>query len=138
MSDAPEPIWINKKQALYVQSETIKDKGGTSGIRDEGLLESALARPQNHFAYGERDIFELAATYAEGLSRNHVFVDGNKRTAYIVSGMFLQKNGHKLNVEQEREQIELFENLAQGKASCETVSAFYRKNTQEIDHSKNS
>ncbi len=76
MSDAPVPIWINKLQAFYIQSETIRDKGGSSGIRDEGLLESALARPQNHYAYGERDIFKLAAAYAEGLSRNHAFVDG--------------------------------------------------------------
>ncbi len=132
MSDAPEPIWINKLQAFYIQSETIRDKGGSSGIRDEGLLESALARPQNHYAYGERDIFKLAAAYAEGLSRNHAFVDGNKRTAYIVSGMFLQENGHNLNVEQGREQIELFEDLAQGKANREEVAVFYRKNTQVI------
>ncbi len=131
MSDAPEPIWINKLQAFYIQSETIRDKGGSSGIRDEGLLESALARPQNHYAYGERDIFKLAA-YAEGLSRNHAFVDGNKRTAYIVSGMFLQENGHNLNVEQGREQIELFEDLAQGKTNREEVAMFYRKNTQVI------
>ncbi len=132
MSDAPVPIWINKLQAFYIQSETIRDKGGSSGIRDEGLLESALARPQNHYAYGERDIFKLAAAYAEGLSRNHAFVDGNKRTAYIVSGMFLQENGHNLNVEQGREQIELFEDLAQGKANREEVAVFYRKNTQVI------
>ena len=94
-------------------------------------MESALARPQNHYAYGESDIFKLAATYAEGLARNHAFVDGNKRTAYIVAGLFLYENGHELNIEKKREQIELFENLAQGKVSREELAEFYRQNSQE-------
>ncbi len=132
MSNTPEPDWISKEQVLYIQSETIRVNGGTPGIRDKGLLESALARPQNHHAYGQYNIFKLAATYAEGLARNHAFVDGNKRVAYIVAGLFLHKNGHKLNVEQKREQIELFENLAQGKVTCEEVAEFYRKNTLKI------
>ncbi len=133
MSDASEPTWISKEQVLYIHSETIRDKGGTSGIRDEGLLDSALARPQNHHAYGENDIFNLAATYAEGLSRNHAFLDGNKRTAFTTSDIFLRENGRLLDKERSNEQTELFESLAQGKASREEVAEFYRNNTQKID-----
>ncbi|VAV86528.1 Death on curing protein, Doc toxin [hydrothermal vent metagenome] len=118
---------------MLIQENTIKIQGGSSGIRDEGLLESALARPQNSHAYGERDIFLLAAAYAEGLARNHAFVDGNKRAAYITSDLFLYLNGYDLNIKSTSVQITIFENLAKGEMSREELAEFYRRNTSRIE-----
>ena len=132
MNEDFQPRWISKEETLYIHAEVIKAKGGLSGMRDEGLLDSALARPQNFHAYGEIDIFALAAPYAEGVARNHPFADGNKRTAYAVADMFLYENGYDLNQEKELEQTTLFENLAQGTASREDVAEFYRQNTQKL------
>ena len=70
--------------------------GGAHGLRDAALLESALARPKNQHGYGEKDTFQLAASYAEGISRNHAFVDGNKRTAFYVAADFLEQHGYQL------------------------------------------
>ena len=134
MKDDSEPRWMSKEQVLLIHEQTIKKQGGSSGIRDDGLLESALARPQNLYAYeGQNDIFELAASYAEGIARNHAFVDGNKRTAYATSDLFLYKNGYDLNAEQVQEQTRLFESLAKREVSREELAAFYRQNTQVIE-----
>lgn len=112
---------------------TIVRHGGSTGLRDEGLLESALGRAENFYAYGERDIFKLAAAYAEGVARNHAFVDGNKRTGYMVAAMFLLFNGYRLQISSVPEQITLFENLAQGQISLDDLAQFYRKQTSEVD-----
>jgi len=137
MKDDSEPKWISKEQVLYLHEKTIKEQGGSPGIRDEGLLESALARPKNWYAYeGQDNIFELAASYTEGISRNHAFVDGNKRTAYLTSDLFLYRNGYDLNAELGREQTALFETLAKGKISREQVAEFYRQNTEKIERSE--
>jgi death-on-curing protein len=89
-----EPIWITKKAVLAIHSMQLAEHGGSDGIRDETLLESALAKPLNVFAYaGRPGIFQLAASYALGIARNHAFVDGNKRTALVVSLTFLDRNG---------------------------------------------
>ena len=133
MNGQPEPTWIGKEQVMLIQENTIKIQGGSSGIRDEGLLESALARPQNSHAYGERDIFLLAAAYAEGLARNHAFVDGNKRAAYITSDLFLYLNGYDLNIKSTSVQITIFEHLAKGEMSREELAEFYRRNTSRIE-----
>ncbi len=133
MKGQPEPIWISNEQVLLIQENTIKIQGGSSGIRDEGLLESALARPQNYFAYGEHDIFLLAAAYAEGIARNHAFVDGNKRAAYITSDLFLYLNGYDLNIKSTPSQITLFESLAKGDLSREELAEYYRQNTSKIE-----
>lgn len=81
--------------------ELIAEYGGSSGVRDTGLLESALARPHNLAAYGKPDLFALAAAYAYGISRNHPFVDGNKRVAFACMAVFLELNGWRLNATQE-------------------------------------
>lgn len=125
-----EPIWIEKEQALYLHEEIVRETGGLSGIRDEGLIESALDRPKNAYAYGQDDIFELASYYAEGVSKNHPFLDGNKRTAYVIADLFLYENGYDLDIKNEKEQIKFFEDLAAGKISREEVAEFYRQNTQ--------
>ena len=129
MNAKPEPKWISKEQAIYIHEQSIARHGGSSGMRDEGLLESALARAENFFAYGEHDVCALAAAYAEGIARNHAFVDGNKRTAYSVAGLFLYLNGLELNITSTDADIKLFEDVASGIVSGEQLAEFYRKNT---------
>ena len=91
-----EPTWLSKPALLAIHGLLLADHGGASGLRDEGLLESAMAGPLNHFQYGETDIYQLAASYAFALTKNHPFVDGNKRTAFAAAGVFLELNGHQL------------------------------------------
>lgn len=96
--------WITKRALIILHDESLATHGGASGIRDEGLLDSALARPQNLVAYSESnqapDAGALAAAYGAGLAQNHPFVDGNKRAAFLAVGLFLYKNGHRLVVSQ--------------------------------------
>ncbi len=92
--------WVDKRSLLLLHDESLATHGGASGIRDEGLLDSALARPLNLVAYGEPDVAELAAAYASGLVRNHPFVDGNKRAAFLATGIFLAINGFRLVTDQ--------------------------------------
>jgi len=91
-------IWINKPLALAIHDRQLAEHGGGSGVRDEGLLDSALARPQQLFTYGEPppDLADLAASLAFGVARNHPFVDGNKRTAAVVCEVFIELNSGKL------------------------------------------
>jgi death on curing protein len=86
-------VWLSRELILAVHDEQLAEHGGAGGIRDEGLFESALARPLNRASYGDPDIAELAAVYAIGLIKNHPFVDGNKRTAYVALELFLRLNG---------------------------------------------
>jgi death on curing protein len=89
-----EPEWLSKGLNLAVHDEQLAEHGGGTGVRDSGLLESALARPQNRLAYDAKaDLPTLAAAYAFGLARNHPFVDGNKRTAFVAAELFLDLNG---------------------------------------------
>jgi death-on-curing protein len=88
------PIWLAKEALLLLHRESLRQFGGADGLRDEGLLDSALARPVNRFAYeGESDLCGLAAVYAKGVAQNHPFVDGNKRAALAAAGVFLMLNG---------------------------------------------
>ncbi len=94
------PVWIEPVALRLLHSESLAEHGGLAGIRDEGLLMSALARPQNLFAYENvTDISRLAAAYAYGITKNHPFVDGNKRAAFLSIGLFLALNGFILEVE---------------------------------------
>jgi death-on-curing protein len=88
-----EPRWLTQDEILLAHEKQLRRHGGPVGLRDEGMLASALGRPQNKFAYGETDFAALAAAYAFGLARNHPFVDGNKRIAFIAMVAFLRKNG---------------------------------------------
>jgi len=90
-------VWVDRQLLLLLHDESLAEHGGAAGIRDEGLLDAALARPLNLIAYGEPDLAELAASYGVGLSKNHAFVDGNKRAAFLAVGLFLRLNGHRLN-----------------------------------------
>jgi death on curing protein len=93
MPDDPEPLWIEIELALAIHDRQLAEHGGPIGLRDAAALESALARPRNHWAYGEADFCALAAAYAFGVARNHPFTDGNKRTAWVLARMFLRLNG---------------------------------------------
>ena len=89
-------VWLDPAVIRAVHEEQLAEHGGAAGLRDEGLLESALARPLQLAAYGEPDLADLAASYGCGLARNHPFVDGNKRTAFVAVELFFALNGHEL------------------------------------------
>jgi len=88
--------FVSRRALELLHDESLAEHGGRSGLRDAGLLESALARPHQLLAYGEPDFAALAAAYAYGLVRNHAFVDGNKRAAFLATGLFLALNGYRL------------------------------------------
>jgi death on curing protein len=91
-----EPVWVDLEVVLAIHDEQLAEHGGQGGVRDRGLLESAMGRPLNQYAYGEHSLARLAASYAFGISRNHPFLDGNKRTSLVVAELFLVLNGIEL------------------------------------------
>jgi len=93
MSEASEPLWITYEQAIAIHSRQLRRFGGAPGLRDEGMLRSVPERPVNKWAYEQSPLAELAAAYAFGLAKNHAFIDGNKRIAFMAMMIFLQKNG---------------------------------------------
>lgn len=95
------PVWIEERDALFLHDLLLALHGGPSGVRDEGLLRSALARPRQHVAYGKPDIVSLAALYTAAIVRNHPFVDGNKRTGFVIGVLFLELNGYTLSAPEE-------------------------------------
>lgn len=95
-----EPEWILKETVLALHEQSLSEHGGSSGIRDEGLLDSALGKPQNQFAYGTPNLFDLAASYAFGLVKNHPFIDGNKRTGFVTAILLLQLNGWRFTADE--------------------------------------
>jgi death-on-curing protein len=122
-----EPLWIYKKAVLAMHSMQLAEHGGSDGIRDETLLDSALAKPLTVFAYADQpDIFRLAASYAFGIARNHAFVDGNKRSALVVSITFLNRNGW--DIEAPKEEVYFtFLHLAEGSLNEEELTAWFTK-----------
>jgi death-on-curing protein len=98
---SPEPRWITPEIALAIHNRQLAEHGGQAGLRDEGLLLSALARPQQLWCYGDPppDLCALAASYAFGISKNHPFLDGNKRTAFVAYRLFLKWNGIELHAD---------------------------------------
>jgi death on curing protein len=94
------PIWLDRAIVGAVQERLIERFGGSHGIRDDGLLDSALGRPMNLLAYGKPSHFELAASYAFAIVRNHPFVDGNKRIGFMCAALFLEQNGYRFNAEE--------------------------------------
>lgn len=121
--------WVDPRVARALHADQLRAWGGGQGIRDEGLLESALARPQNLGAYGSPDAADLAASYAYGLAKNHPFVDGNKRTALVVCETFLIDNGHAL-MASDAELAVLFEELAAGELSEEELASWLRERVE--------
>jgi death-on-curing protein len=105
--------WVNREVLLLLHDESLAEHGGAAGTRDEGLLESALARPLHLVACGAPDVADLAAAYGLGLAKNHPFVDGNKRAAFLAVGLFLMVNGHRLRATQVEATLTMLE-LAAG------------------------
>jgi death on curing protein len=127
-----EPRWVSRRVLLLAHMESIAEHGGLAGIRDEGLLDSALARPRNRFEYDSRcDLADLAAAYAFGLSQNHPFRDGNKRIAFLAAGLFLELNGIELTSKPIAE-ITIFLSLAAGALTEGALAQWIRQNTQPI------
>lgn len=122
--------WVDARLAVALHDEQLSAHGGGSGIRDRGLLESALSRPRNLAAYGSPDAAALAASYAFGLARNHPFVDGNKRTALVVCETFLIDNGWDFEAT-DAELVVLFEDLAAGNLSEDELAAWFRERLTE-------
>jgi len=118
-----EPNWIGKTACLAVHGELLARFGGLAGVRDEGLLDSALARPQHRFAYGTQNFFELAAVYAEGIAKNHPFLDGNKRTALVTAALFLEANGFLFHPPEEEAVLQTLA-LAAGETDAEAYAAW--------------
>jgi death-on-curing protein len=117
--------WIDRRILVLLHDESLAMHGGASGIRDEGLLESALTRAPNLAAYGDPDVAALAAAYAYGLAKNHPFVDGNKRAAFLGVGLFLGLNGHRLTASQAEATVAVF-GLAAGDWDEPTFAAWLR------------
>ena len=124
------PVWIEKRVVLAYHGMQLAEHGGSTGVRDEGLLESALARPQNIAAYTDDvpTLYRLAAAYAFGIARNHPFVDGNKRTALVVAIAFLERNGVAFAASQQEAYLTFYD-LAAGKLSEEELTAWFEKNS---------
>ena len=120
--------WIDRRALALLHDESIAEHGGASGLRDEGLFESALARPLNLAAYGTPDAADLAAAYGVGLAKNHPFVDGNKRVAFLAVGLFLALNGFRLVAGQADAALTML-NVAAGSMDEATFAQWLRAHT---------
>lgn len=118
--------WIDKQALLLLHGESLAEHGGAAGLRDAGLLDSALARAQNIAAYGQPDVADLAAAYGSGISQNHPFIDGNKRAAFLSVGLFLALNGYRLVATQAEATITIL-SLAAGELDEAVFAAWIRK-----------
>ena len=125
-----EPIWIQQRMVIDAHEESLVEHGGPSGIRDIGMLESALARPKNLFAYAETEpsLQRMAAAYAFGIAANHPFVDGNKRTALIASLAFLKLNGLSVTADKTDRYL-TFYGLAAGTVSEDELAEWFVRHT---------
>jgi death-on-curing protein len=124
-----EPVWLNRDDALAAHEMMLAQHGGLEGVRDEGFLESALAKPQNKFAYGSPSTAEMAASYAAGIILNHPFLDGNKRTGFMIAAAFLELNGFEFFAE-ETSVVERTLALAAGAISEEDYAHWLAKNSR--------
>ncbi len=117
--------WLSKEAVFAMHARQLAEHGGGTGVRDEGLLESALQRSQNKVAYEQPDLADLAAAYAYGTARNHPFVDGNKRTALVASRTFLLINGFQINAPKE-DRLRKFLALAEGSLTEDALTSWFR------------
>jgi len=124
-------IWVLPEAISFLHQKQLEQHGGLDGVRDQGALESALARPEMLAHYGTPDAAALAAAYAHGIARNHGFIDGNKRTAWLSANVFLEKNGYALDTN-ESEAIRTMQALAAGEVSEDAFAQWLRKRIQRI------
>lgn len=119
--------WLSKKAVLAIHNEQLKEHGGLMGIRDEGLLDSALSRPKNRLIYKEtKNIMELASSYGFAIVRNHPFIDGNKRTAFVSAATFLFLNGYQFQAPQQSV-VEVFTKLAASEIDEDDLTQWFKK-----------
>ena len=121
--------WVSRQVLLLLHDEGLVEHGGAPGLRDEGLFDSALARPLNLAAYGDPDVASLAAAYGVGLAKNHPFVDGNKRVAFLAVGLFLAANGYRLTASQVDATLTMLA-VAAGELSDEAFADWIRSHMQ--------
>ena len=128
-----EPAWLSRKIVDTLHHEMVEEHGGAHGVRDDGLVESAIARPRNRWGYaqGEVDLPGLAAAYAYGLTKNHGYVDGNKRVGFMAAYVFLDVNGLEIDAP-EPEVVELIEGVAKGEVSEEELAGWLRDHTRPL------
>jgi death-on-curing protein len=125
-----EPAWIDERDVLVLHDRLLALDGGATGVRSEALLASALARPKQIHAYGDSpDVIELAAAYTVGIVRNHPFVDGNKRTGFVVGVLFLELNGHRFTASEE-DATQMILGLASGSLKEAAFTAWLRRNAR--------
>jgi death-on-curing protein len=124
-----EPIWIESELVLAIHDRQLAEHGGAEGLRDESLLHSALARSVNHLHYTGADIIDLAAKYTAGIVQNHPFVDGNKRTGFVVGVLFLELNGYRFTASEESAAQAVLD-LAAGRIDENTFRGFVRTNVE--------
>ncbi len=122
-------VWLREDVILAIHDEQVAEHGGLAGLRDITLVQSALARPRNLAAYGDPDVAALAAAYAYGLARNHGFLDGNKRTAFVAALVFLLANGWNLTAS-DFESVEIMLSVAAGKLEEGDLAAWIRRNVE--------
>lgn len=129
-SKSKEPVWIDERDALAIHGRVLAQHGGTAGLRDQGLLQSALARPRQHYAYAKSpDIIEMAALYTAGIVRNHPFVDGSKRTGFVVGILFLELHGFRFKAEEE-DAVQAVLSLAAGAMDETGYADWLRRNSK--------
>ncbi len=126
------PVWIVERDALALHDRLLALDGGLAGVRDEGLLKSALARPEQLHAYGNSpDTVELASAYTAGIVRDHPFIDGNKRTGFIIGVLFLEMNGYRLTASEE-DATQAVLGLAAGTLDESAFAAWMRANLKRV------
>ena len=130
-----QPAWLMKQAVLAFHAECIRAYGGSDGVRDDGLLESALARPKHLFHYEKADLLRLAAAYAVGIAKNHPFVDGNKRTAFLAATVFLERNGVAFGAEPGAAAVFML-GVADGSLDEVAFAAWLRDNTRVRSRAK--
>lgn len=124
-----EPAWVLREVVFAAHEQSLAQFGGSAGVRDEGLLDSALGKPRNIFAYGKPGLFDLAASYAFGLVKNHPFIDGNKRTGFIVAVTFLELNGLRFGASEVDATVRTLA-LAAGEMSEAAYAAWLKANSK--------
>ena len=123
-----EPVWVTEEDCLSFHDKLLARFGGGSGVRDKGLLPSALARPQHLFAYEKPSLFDLAAAYAHGIIKNHPFIDGNKRSGFLAAALFLEANGIRFNGDEHDSVIQTLA-LAASQSTLQDFSAWLERVT---------
>ena len=125
-----EPVWLNREDCLAIHEMMLAQHGGLAGVRDDGLLESALSKPRNLFAYDSPTLPEMAASYAAGIIMNHPFIDGNKRTGFMLAATFVELNGMDFKATEESV-VETTLALASGKLRQTAYAEWLSRNSHQ-------